>query len=181
MSTMQPPDPPLGDEAVLLRPWAMSDVAEIVRCCNDPLVPRFIPAIPAPYTAADAEWYVSRNDEPDELNLAIADRDGGALLGAIGFGFKQFDPAIAEIGYWLAPEARGRGAATRALLLLSRWVLREQPVARLQLTTDIANTASQAVARRAGFTHEARLRAGMPARDGSRADCELYSLLPEEA
>ena len=178
---MLPPDPALRDDQVALRAWAPADAPDIVRCCNDPLVPRFIPLIPQPYTTADAEWYIARNDEPEELNLAIVGRDSGAVLGAIGFAFKSFDPAIAEIGYWLAPEARGRGAATRALVLLSRWVLREQPVARLQLITDIANAASQAVARRAGFTHEARLRAGMPARDGGRVDCELYSLLPEEA
>ena len=177
---MRPPDPPLRDEQVALRPWTMDDVDEIVRCCNDPLVPRFIPVIPVPYTAADAEWYVRRNDEPAELNLAITDAGDGRLLGAIGFSLKRWDPEIAEIGYWLAPEARGRGAATRALALLSRWLLRTDPPARLQLTTDVANQASQAVARRAGFTREALLRGGMAGRDGGRVDCVMFSMLPEE-
>ena len=44
------PDPPLADEVVALRPWTEADVDELVRCCNDPLVPRFIPVIPVPYT-----------------------------------------------------------------------------------------------------------------------------------
>ena len=66
---------------------------------------------------------------------------------------------IAEIGYHLAPEARGRGLATAALRLLSDWSLRALPVARLQLTTHLDNPASQRVAEKAGYTREAVLRA----------------------
>jgi RimJ/RimL family protein N-acetyltransferase len=174
------PDPPLADEAVALRLWTDGDVGELVRCCNDPDVRRFIPVIPIPYTAEDALAFVARTVIVGELNLAVTDRATSALLGAVGVGVKPWDAGMAEIGYWLAPEARGRGAATRALVLLSRWTLREWPIGRLHLMADVDNTASQAVAERAGFTREGVMRSGMLARGVAR-DHVVFSLLPGEA
>ncbi|HYW28885.1 MAG TPA: GNAT family protein [Gaiellales bacterium] len=175
---MRAPDPPLADGAVALRPWTPDDADEIVRCCNDELVARFIPAIPVPYTEADALAYIERNEAPEELNLAITDAESRAVLGAVGLNV-QDDAAVVEIGYWLAPEARGRGAATRALRLLAAWTLRELPVERLQLTTDVENAASQRVAARGGFHREGVLRAWYDRR-GERRDAVMFSLLPGE-
>jgi RimJ/RimL family protein N-acetyltransferase len=172
------PDPALRDEAIVLRDWSQDDLPEIVRCCSDPLVPRFIPVIPTPYTTADGERFLERSrTNPDELNLAICGHDG-QLLGAIGVSLRS-DPGVAEIGYWLAPEARGRGLATRALRLLSAWTLREVGIARLQLQTDVDNLPSQAVAERAGFTREAVLRDYMDNR-GARRDSVMFSVVPGE-
>lgn len=176
---MNAPDPPLADDLITLRPWTRDDIPAIVRCCNDPLLPRFIPVLPVPYSESDAEQFIARGSEPLELHLAIADADGGAVLGSVGVAIKPHDPAIAEIGYWLAAEARGRGAATRALVLLSRWALRELALARLQLTTDVENTKSQRVAERGGFVREGILRAWYDRR-GERRDAVMFSLVPSE-
>jgi RimJ/RimL family protein N-acetyltransferase len=176
---MNLPDPALRDDAVHLRGWTEEDAPEIVRCCSDPLIPHYIPIIPMPYSLSDAEQFIEQSRTPsDALNLAIAGHSG-ELFGAIGVSI-QSDPGIAEIGYWLAPEARGRGLATRALRLLSAWTLRETDIARLQLQTDVVNLASQAVATRAGFTREAVLRAYMDNR-GTRRDSVMFSIVPGEA
>jgi RimJ/RimL family protein N-acetyltransferase len=174
------PDPPLADEVVLLRPWTQGDVGDIVRCCNDPLIPRFIPVIPIPYTEEDARGFVERTVIDTELNLAITGRASGVVLGAVGVGFRTADEGAAEIGYWLAPEARGHGHATRALRLLSGWSLRQLGIARLELRTDVDNAASQRVAGRAGFTREAVMRSATATSEGPR-DTVVFSLLPGEA
>jgi RimJ/RimL family protein N-acetyltransferase len=87
------------------------------------------------------------------------------------------DPGLAEVGYWLCREARGRGAATTAVRLVAGWAFRELGVGRLNLQTAPENLASQRVAERAGFTREGVLRAWLPTADGRR-DSVMFSLLP---
>lgn len=177
---MNAPDPALSDDMVLLRPWTPADVDDIVRCCRDPLIPRFIPVIPAHYTREHARAFVDRTVTDRELNLAVTDLRSGAVLGAVGVGIRPRDEGHAEIGYWLAPEARGHGFATRALRLLSAWSLREPGIGRLELRAEVLNPASQRVAERAGFVREAVMRSSIMTHEGPR-DIVVFSLLPGEA
>jgi RimJ/RimL family protein N-acetyltransferase len=83
----------------------------------------------------------------------------------------------AAVGCWLAPHARGRGIATRAVRLLARWAFDDLGIARLQITCGPDNLASQRVAERAGFTREGVLRSHYPFK-GGRRDTVVFSLLP---
>jgi RimJ/RimL family protein N-acetyltransferase len=49
----------------------------------------------------------------------------------------------------------------------------------VHLYADVRNTASQAVARRAGFTQEGVVRSCLDYRDGTRGDAVLFGRLPE--
>jgi RimJ/RimL family protein N-acetyltransferase len=60
---------------------------------------------------------------------------------------------VAQIGYWLTESARGRGIATRGVVLLTRWLL-ELGASRVYLTVVEDNRSSIAVAQRAGFVLE---------------------------
>jgi RimJ/RimL family protein N-acetyltransferase len=75
----------------------------------------------------------------------------------------------------------GRGATTRALVLIAGWALAREGVARLQLRADTENEPSRRVAERAGFTFEGVLRSAYwNPRLGRRVDWAMYSLLPGE-
>ena len=78
------------------------------------------------------------------------------------------------IGYWIAPWARGRGYAAEAH---ARWPTGRSGTARRACTcfADVGNAASQAVARRAGFTQEGVVRSCLPYRDGSRGPTRCCS------
>ena len=89
------------------------------------------------------------------------------------------DRGCAAIGYWLASEARDRGAATQAVRLLARWAFAELGLARLELTCGPQNEASQRVAERCGFTREGLLRSHVPFK-GALRESVIYSLLPGE-
>jgi ribosomal-protein-alanine N-acetyltransferase len=65
------------------------------------------------------------------------------------------------------------------LKLVSRWVLVELGLPRVQLITDPANVPSQKVAERAGFKEEGLLRSYFEFR-GRRRDCLMFSLLARE-
>jgi RimJ/RimL family protein N-acetyltransferase len=79
----------------------------------------------------------------------------------------------------VGPAARGRGVATTALRLASRWALRDLGVARVQLATHVENTASQRVAERAGLRREGVLRSWEELR-GTRIDLVMFSLVASD-
>jgi RimJ/RimL family protein N-acetyltransferase len=175
------PHPPLVQDGLRLRPWSFDDLDDVVRCCNDEQVRRFLPPIPIPYTPLDAEEFIAVADEAlehDSLTMVACDAEAGALRGAVGM--RMVDPGVAQFGYWVDPEERGRGVATTALRLISRWVLRELEPARLQLFTDVENEISMRVAERAGFVREGTLRNWYDLR-GERRDAVMFSLLPRDA
>lgn len=179
------PDPPLSDGLVALRPWGHDDLWFVVHACRDPELSRYSPSIPFPYREADARgWFETQ--EParisgHSIDFAVVDAAAGALLGAIGL--HRIDQArkAAEVGYWLAQDARGHGQITRALRLLAKWGFEGLGLKRLELTTDPENARSQRVAERCGFQKEGRLRSHLVIRhSGERRDSLIYGLLPGE-
>ena len=102
---------------------------------------------------------------------------GGVLVGCIGVHRIGAHPLGPEIGYWLAPAARGHGYAAEAAHALAEWAL-GLGAPRVYLVADVLNTGSQVVARRAGFSQEGVLRSYLHYRDGSRGDAALFSRLP---
>jgi RimJ/RimL family protein N-acetyltransferase len=99
----------------------------------------------------------------------------GEVVGGANLGFS--DHEIAEVSYFLGSAARGRGYATRAVLLLARWAFAEG-IERLELRVEADNAASIHVAERAGFMREGIERASRSRPDGTRFDSVVYSLLP---
>ncbi|WP_372790483.1 GNAT family N-acetyltransferase [Paraconexibacter sp.] len=161
MPELRHPDRPLAAADILLRPWARAELEEIHQGMQDPEVPRWtgIPAaIPLHEVRRrfDAQPRAARDGE--ELMFAIADRDTDRFLGAVSLLRIDWPNARVEVGYWLAPWGRGRGAASTAVTLLTDWAVATHGFVRVELRIDARNGASAAVARRCGFTYEGTLR-----------------------
>jgi RimJ/RimL family protein N-acetyltransferase len=158
----------LRHEELLLRPPTLADVRAIVAACADPEIARFIPTVPSPYSERDGRAYVELAGELWAAGVSfpfvVVDAECGTFLGAAGV--RAGDRPT--VGYWLAPEARGRGVATRAVDALVRWVRAEHGVGRIQLLTHPDNVASQRVAVRAGFRRTGTVAHEPPFRDGVR-------------
>lgn len=147
----------------------------IDRALRDPDVIRAFGA-----STLDAEQLLelnrSRWAEGEAATFAICDTT--ALC--VGHVFVNLGPSHrATVGYWLLPEARGKGLATRAVRLVSRWALRDLGLARLGLLTEPSNVDSQRLAERAGFQREGVLRSWTEI-DGRRLDYVSFSLLPAD-
>jgi RimJ/RimL family protein N-acetyltransferase len=159
VSELSFPDPPLTDGVVGLRAWTTADVSAIAACCQDPEIPRWT-EVPSPYDEDDAREFIAKAEQArlagEELSLAVTDAESGGLLGAIGMRLASTERR-ADVGYWVAASARGRGTAARAVRLLSRWAFEALGVERVQVTTHPLNKASQRVALRAGFEREGLL------------------------
>jgi RimJ/RimL family protein N-acetyltransferase len=179
------PDPPLTDGVIALRAWTRDDIEFVVEACQDPEVTRYSPAIPFPYTEADALGWLE-NQEPTSLagkgvDFAVTRAATGELFGAIGLNNVSEMQMSATTGYWLARRARGHGYISRALRILARWAFDDLELARLELTADPENVASQRVAERCGFRKEGQLRSHTLVRHtGQRRDSLVYGLLPGE-
>jgi RimJ/RimL family protein N-acetyltransferase len=89
------------------------------------------------------------------------------------------DPAVADIGFLVAPRARGRGYAPAAVRALCEWGFAALGLARIEWRAYVGNDASLRVAQKAGFTLEGTVRAGLPHRS-ERRDCWLGALLADD-
>lgn len=149
--------PVLDDGVVALRPPEPDDVDPIYAICQDPDIARFT-LVPSPYARQDAVSWLERSTENwrtgERASFAIVDAATGEVLGNLGVVRFDWTDDVAEVGYLVKREARGRGVAPRALILVARWVLGELGFGRLELMTDVRNTASQRVAEKAGFVRE---------------------------
>jgi len=175
------PDPPLAEGGVVLRRMEDDDIGWITVACGDRELSRYVPAIPYPYSEADARAFAEHAArgwmEGGQAVFVIAQAPGRQGLGMISLHLFATDPGLAEVGYWLRREARGHGAATTAVRLVAGWAFGELGIRRLNLQTAPENLASQRVAERAGFTREGLLRAWLPTANGRR-DSVMFSLLP---
>lgn len=108
--------------------------------------------------------------------LAIAAPDDDRFLGDVILHHVDWKKEEAEIGFWLAPAARGAGRAASAVRLLVGWALRETGLHRIVLRTLPENASALALASRLGFTREGLVRECAIER-GRRVSLEQWSLL----
>jgi RimJ/RimL family protein N-acetyltransferase len=150
--TIPLPEPSLSDDQVRLRAFVESDTSAVAAAMEDGEISRWTATIPWPYSVADARsWILShaqRRESGRGLDLAIT--TGGDALGAVGLEV-EWRTRCGQIGYWMARAHRGRGFATRAVVLVASWALDSLQLQILQLFTMTDNTASQRVAAKAGF------------------------------
>jgi RimJ/RimL family protein N-acetyltransferase len=152
-------------EGFTLRPVCEADVPSIVRACADPEIARWLPHLPQPYRVEDARAFVAQSIEGRALgrehSFAIVGEDDG-LLGVVGLRLTDDPPTV---GYWIAPEARGRGVATAATAALGAWAFATFGPGRLALHAEPANRASCRVAEKCGFVRVAGSIVGADDRD----------------
>ena len=181
MPAVPTPDRPLTDGVVTLRLWEAADAAAMRQVFLDPEMFRWTDAEPDE-TVKDFEGAIRRGwirqDAGERICLAIVDA-AGEVAGAIDLMMGEFERG--EIGYALGSWARGRGLATRAVRVLSEWALNTSIVQRLELPIPVGNTASRAVAERAGYGFEGVLRSYLWLRPGDeRHDVTMYALVPAD-
>lgn len=175
---------PLLDGTTALRPWRDSDIPAIVDACQDPDIVRWT-RVPEQYGEVNARMYLMQRYDSTHAGAtapyAIVDADDDErLFGSISLMRIAWEHARAEVGYWLAPDARGQGHATRALWLISAWGFETLGLERIDLLAATGNPGSQRVAERGGYTREAVLRSYMTGKDG-QLDMIAYGRLASDA
>ncbi len=114
----------------------------------------------------------------ERCEVAVVDAATGEFAGQLGLVYQEPQTQQALIGYSMLPRFRGRGLMTRAVRLLTGWAFEAVGLARIVAGTEPANTGSQAVLQRAGFTREGYEHGRLPGPDGTRVDNLQWALLP---
>lgn len=167
------------DDELLLRPWGPNDV---------------VVAIEAYATPDIQHWHFRRLDSDSEaanwivgLDLgwveercatwAIVDRPEGIVIGRVAV-YTNLEDGYGEVSYWVLPEARSQGVATRACVVATEWA-HALGLHRIQLEHSTRNEASRRVALKAGFVEEGVRRGANLHADGWH-DMRLYSHLAND-
>ncbi|MFW6060118.1 MAG: GNAT family N-acetyltransferase [Phycisphaeraceae bacterium] len=180
---------PVDDELALrlLEPHHADEVFAVIDA-NREHIGRWMPWVAVTRSAQDTRAFAQRalHELADHKQLAMIVLERGRVVGGTGWtDWKQarhcenVEFASADIGYWLAADAQGRGIMTRSVRALVRHAFHDRGLHRLTIRCEPANEQSGAIPRRLGFRHEGTMR--RIARWNDRwIDHELFALLADE-
>lgn len=171
------PEPIHGVRLVPLSSDHVAALDEIVRDADSRRFTRIPEPPPDDYANTWVRRFVAGRETGEREAYAVVDGTG-AFPGAGMLPVIDRESGTVEIGYIVAPHARRRGVATRALSLLTDRAL-DLGAERVVLHIAVANRASQVVAQRCGYQLEGVLRSDYW-KPGVRADTQLWSLLPSD-
>lgn len=98
---------------LLLRPWLAADLPALIEAYRDPAMRAMLRSQVT--NEAEAEQWLRVRQEGREsgsyFSFAVVDRDrGGELVGNVALKYPAPGTGSAEVGYWTAAPARGRGS-----------------------------------------------------------------------
>jgi RimJ/RimL family protein N-acetyltransferase len=173
--------PTLRGEKVLLRPVAAADVAAALD--PDPEADRFTGSHPRPgaFTVEKREeWYATRADHDDRLDLAVVDLATGSYTGEVVL--NELDPDNESCNFRILlfyPRNRSRGLGTEATRLILGHAFETVGLHRVDLEVFAFNPRARRVYEKVGFVYEGTKRDALRW-DGEWIDADVMSILAGE-
>jgi len=153
--------PVLETSRLRLRTWREDEIPRITTARTNRATAHFLPFIPQPFTAEDARFWLKDMAEQAasgrRFNWCVADAETDLGLGNLTlFGIHRGGVGDGELGYWLHPDAQGRGVMSEAIESVARWYFGPEEGGgfggrRLFIRTAESNTAARRTAEKAGF------------------------------
>ena len=138
--------------SVVLREASLDDVDWVMAACQDDEIQRWT-TVPRPYTREHALDFI--NGVLDAYALWVIESvNNGDPVGVISI--HEIEDGTASIGYWIAPQSRGRGFTTAAIRLVCDEIERHRNELGTEVDVVVAtiardNFASRQVVERVGF------------------------------
>lgn len=170
------PTPPLL-AGTILRAWRHDDADRMAAVANNVGIWRNLrDRFPHPYGRQDAHDFLNGVvGVVPVTNFAIT--EGDVVVGGVGLHpLTDVERISAEIGYWVAEEAWGRGVATEAVRLITRYGFEALGLERIFALVFQGNDASMRVLEKAGFLKEGVARRAA-LKDGKIIDQHVYAIV----
>jgi RimJ/RimL family protein N-acetyltransferase len=165
---------------LVLRSFTTADIGWVFEVSQDAALQQFV-QVPSPYLMEHARYFVehlaiAQGESGERAEFVVQDAATGERLARVGLGLRG--DGTAEVGYWTAPAARGRGVAPDAVRAVCRWAFDVRGLELIEWRAEVGNHASRRVAEKAGFLMEGQLRKRLVHR-GERVDAWVGSLVKE--
>lgn len=136
-------------------------------------------------THTDLDTYIvralSEKADGEGYPFVIFDKQTGEIAGSTRFGNISYSNKRLEIGWtWLAKKFRSTGLNLACKQLLLQFAFDEMGFNRVELKTDVLNTASRRAIMKIGGKEEGILRAHIITDEGRIRDTVYYSILRQE-
>ena len=171
--------PTLIGERALLRPVNVDDVPGLCELLADPDGMRLTGTHQTFGADQARQWYSTRTDHDDRLDLAIVDRATGGYVGEVVL--NELDPHNRSCGLriGIGPRGRDRGLGTEAVRLIVRYAFESVLLHRIELEVYAFNPRARHVYERVGFVHEGTRRDALRW-DGEWVDAHVMALLASD-
>lgn len=170
------PDLEAGD--LILRRHRLDDLDDMVLACRDEQTWTWT-TVPQPYEPEHAEAYINRavgTAVDSETRWAI--EVDGRFSGNIGVILDG--EGRADVGYFVAPWARGRGIGSLALWLVCDWAFRDGDCEVVTWNALVGNVPSRRMVEKVGFQVHRDVSRKAVVQRGERVDAWTGELLPED-
>ena len=134
-----------------IREPMLMDAEWITQACQDIEIQRWT-LVPRPYKHEHARGFID-NTINEAHRWVIEQQETNEAVGVVSIHTIDPDTGDADVGYWIAPWGRRRGAAVHALVLVEQFALTVPTIKFLSAHIAETNVASRATASRAGFVN----------------------------
>ena len=151
--------PTITGRLVTLRPFRDGDTEVMVEVLSDPEVRRLTGSVvssaearrPQPLDDRLRDWYATRNDQTDRLDLAIEDVANGTLVGEVVLNEVDLESLTCNLRVLVSPQGRGRGLGTDAVGLVTTYALEALGLRRITLEVFDFNPRARRVYEKVGY------------------------------
>ena len=175
----------LANEVVEIRRYCADDIPLLFEAARESVNEMFawVSWCHPNYTVEESRSFVLSSEiawnQKTSFDFAVIDIESGLFLGGVGLSQIKRKNNFANLGYWVRTSQTGRGVATAATILATKFGFDDLRLNRIEILAAVENIASQRVAEKAGARKEGILRSRLLLHNRLH-DAALYSFIASD-
>lgn len=181
--------PSLEGEKIIIRPFEDQDCERMFEIINEPLIKKLTGSVSteeeahAPASPEEREeiinWYKSRNEQDNRLDLAVVCKDSNQVVGEVVFNAYDAETGNVNFRTLICESSCNKGLGTEAVQLFIQYGMEALKLHKIELTVNSFNPRAERVYLKTGFKLEGVKRESF-LYDDEYIDVKLYAILDKE-